>query len=334
MYVAGADPYSIVKPFEFKTKMFFVTAEIGGDQARDLLLHNRKPEKDREGTNRHASKVNVDKYAAKMLLNEWDLNPQPIVLSETEDGALEVSDLNDGQQRLMALVQASLVQPDLKVPFTFCFDAPRLSKWVIDQGKRRLPSDFLAMAGEVNPAQLSHAVRMLYAVTQLRPFTSINVWRRADLSPKGYSDFLAGHMQLRQGLQVSKDIAVGKKALIMPHVGACLWWMLQNNFDNDPFMAQEFFTGLSSGANLDTDDPRLRVRDFLSLKRAERYRWDGFEQLAVLIAAANAWLLGSERFVAKHAFSKLAVAYPTLLTKAEMPTTSLVPGNNRGRKAS
>lgn len=325
MYVAGSDPFSIIKDDVFTTPMFFVTAEIGADQARDLLLHNREPEKQKEGTNRKASKVTIGRYTAKMLLGEWDLNPQPIVLSETEDGALEVSDLNDGQQRLKALVQASQVQPDIRVKFTFAFDAPRDSKWVLDQGKRRLPADFLAMAGEANPNQLSHAVRMLCAVTVHRPYQSIGLWRKVELAPKAYSEFLREHIQLKQGLEVSREISTGKRALIMPHVGATLWWLIQNNFG--VFVAQEFFTGLSSGANLDTEDPRLKTRDFLSLKRAEKYKWDGFEQLAVLIAAANAWLRGQERFVARNAFTKLSKTFPILLTKDEMPTTVVVPGN-------
>lgn len=328
MYEAGVDPFSIVKPHVYHTKMFFVTAMIGAEEARDLLLHNRKPEKGKEGTNRRFSKATVDRYAAKMLLGEWQENPQPVVLAETEPGVVEVSDLNDGQQRLMALIQASQQKPNLRVPLTFCFDAPRDSKLVIDQGKRRLPSDFFAMAGEVNPAQLSHAVRMLHAVLDHQPYRSIGLWRKVDLTPRAYIEFLASHIELKQGLQIARDISTGKKALIMPHVGACLWWLLQHNFSRDPFLAQRFFTGLSSGADLKVNDPRLKVRDFLSMQRAARYKWDGFEQLAVLIATANAWLVGQDSFTPRTAFSKLAKTYPRLLTREEMPTTFIVPGND------
>lgn len=328
MYEAGDNPFSIVEPHVFKTNMFFVTAMVGGDEARDLLLHNKKPEKGKEGTNRKFSKVTVDRYAAKMLLGEWEVNPQPIVLAETEPGVVEVSDLNDGQQRLMGLVQASQQKPDLRVPLTFAFDAPRNSKYVIDQNKRRLPSDFFAMAGEANASQLSHAVRMLHAVLDHRPYRSIGIWRKVDLTPQAYLEFLANHIELKQGLQIARDISTGKKALIMPHVGACLWWLLQHNFGHDPFLAQRFFTGLSSGADLKVNDPRLKARDFLSLQRAAKYKWDGFEQLAVLIATANAWLINQENFVPKTAFNKISKSYPQLLTREEMPKTVIVPGND------
>ena len=325
MYIPGDSPYSIIEGSAFVTPMFFVTALVNGDQARDLLMHNREPEKGKEGTNRKAARDTVNKYAAKMLTGEWYLSPQPIILSEVDD-QLKVSDLNDGQQRLKAVVQASQVQPDIRVPFTFAFDAPRASKWLLDQGRRRNPGDFLAMAGEVNAAQLSHAVRMLYAVTQLRPFQSVSIWRKVELTPQAYNEFLAAHKPLKQGLQVSREIAVGKKALILPHVGATLWWLIQDNFS--VWTAQNFFTGLVSGANLQPEDPRLKVREYLSLKRAEKYKWDGFEQLAVLMAAANAWLIGQERFVPKHAFNKLmARSFPELLTKAEMPKSTVCPGN-------
>ena len=58
------------------------------------------------------------------------------------------------------------------------------------------------------------------------------------------------------------------------------------------------------------------------------YKWDGFEQLALLVSATNAWLIGQEKFIAKHAFNKLVSVFPELFTRADMPTTTIVPGND------
>lgn len=321
MYVPGKDPYSIIKDFEFKTPMFFVTAEIGGDQARDLMLHNRRPEKDKAGTNRKPSPTTIRKYKLLMLSDQWYLSPQPIILSETEDGTFEVSDLNDGQQRLSALIEASLTRPELRVPFTFAFEAPRASKWLLDQGRRRTPGDFLAMAGEVNANQLSHAVRMLYAVTKQRPYQSISLWRKVDLTPQAYESFLDEHDQLRYALQQARDL----KSLVTHHVGAVLYFLMHREYGVDK--TNEFFSGMATGADLSFDDPRLKTREFLAIKQREGYKWDGFEMLAVLLATANAWLVDQENFVAKHAFSKLSKSFPELLTRDELPTTVLTPGN-------
>lgn len=324
-YVPGDNPFSIVEKSVFPTEMFFVTAMVNGEQARDLLLHNKEPEPGKKATNRKASPEVVRKYSLLMLSGQFYLNPQPIVLSETDGGEFEVSDLNDGQQRLKALVLASQTRPDIEVPLTFAFNAPEASKWVIDQMKRRLPGDFLRMAGESNANQLSHALRMLYAVLEMQPFQSIPLWRRVELTPQAYTDFLAKHTELKQGLTEARNIATGKRALIMPHVGATLWYLMRQEYG--VWKTTEFFNGLASGAELKIGDVRLSLREFLSIQREDKYRWDGFEQLGVLIAACNAWLQGLENWQPKRAFNKLSKTFPKLIVKSKLPKTILTPGN-------
>lgn len=324
-YIPGGDPFSIVKPFVVETKMFFVVAEIGGDQARDLLQHNRVPELGKDGTNRKPSPIRVNKYKLAMLAGLWDENPQPIVLSETAEG-YEVSDLNDGQQRLMGLVAASLEDPDIRVRLTFAFDAPISSKWVIDQGKQRLPGDFLAMAGEKHAKALSHAVRMLYAIEKV-PFQSVSFWRNVELAPKFYAEFLKENMGLKQGLEEALKLKMEKTSLVMPHVGAVLWHMMNTEYGT--WKTTQFFAGLATGADMGIDDERKVTREFLAMQRRAAYKWDGFEQLAVLIACANSWLMGLKNFSPKSAFNKTAVKqkWPDLVKASQLPETILVPGN-------
>lgn len=325
MYIPGDDPFSIVRDFVVKSDMFFVEAEIGGDQARDLLLHNKEPEEGTDATNRQASPALIKKYKLLMLSDQWDRNPQPIVLSEIVPGVYEVSELNDGQQRLKALVEASVEDPDIRVTFTFCFNAPRDSMWVIDQGKKRLPADFVRMAGHKHARDLSSAVRMLYAVETL-PFQSIGLWRKAELTPKFYSEFLKAHMPLKQGLDESLKLKMDGKSLVMPHVGAVLWYLMRDEYKVDK--TTEFFNGLATGARMDMDDPRKVTREFLAVQWRSKYKWDGFEQLAVLIACANSWLLGID-FAPKSAFNRTAVKqkWPALIKADQLPETFLVPGN-------
>lgn len=318
------DPFKVVKgSIISESQMVFYPVLLNGEQARDLLLFNREPEIGTSATNRKASPGTVKEYSLVQLSGDWYLNPHAIVFSEPDENG--VIEMIDGQQRLKALVLASQTNPDLTVPFVVCFNSPQAAKWFFDQGKRRTPGDMLRMAGEANAKQLSDAVRMLYAFDTARPFKSINVWRKMKLTSVAQNEFLAEHPGLRLGLQVARDT----KGLVMPHVGAVLFYLVSREFN--VFRAQALFTGLSSGANMSTEDPRLIVREFIAQKARERpraYRWDGFEQLAVLISATNAWLDGQERFQARHAFNKLATVFPVMLTKAEMPTTRIVPGND------
>jgi hypothetical protein len=317
------DPFSIVKDSVIPMDMFYVPVLVNGDQARDLLLYNREPEIGTAATNRKASPGTVKLYSLAQLSGDWYLNPHPIVFAEPDDDG--VVEMTDGQQRLKALVLASQTNPDLTVPFVVCFKSPAAAKWFFDQGKRRLPGDFLRMAGEANAKQLSDAVRMLYALERMRPFRSISLWRAAKLTSVTQGEFLALHGGLRQGLQVARDA----KGLVMPHVGAVLFYLVACEFG--VWRAQTLFTGLASGASMSIEDPRLIVREFIALKSREKprpYRWDGFEQLALLMAATNAWLIGQDKFRAKDAFNKTATTFPTLFTVKDMPTTLIVPGNN------
>jgi hypothetical protein len=317
------DPFSVVKDSIIPMDMFYVPALIGGEQARDLLMYNREPEVGKEATNRKASPGTVKSYSLVQLSGDWYLNPHPIVFSEPDENG--VVEMTDGQQRLKALVLASQTNPELTVPFVLCFKSPRAAKWFFDQGKRRLPGDFLRMRGEVNSNQLSHALRMLYAVEEMRPFKSIAVWRAVKLTSVTQDEFLERHPGLRRGLQVARDT----KGLVMPHVGAVLHYLVTREFG--PYRADTLFRGLASGAEMATTDPRLVVREFISMKAREKpraYKWDGFEQLALLIAATNAWLIGQDNFTPRYAFNKLAKTFPILFTAQEMPKTTIVPGND------
>lgn len=326
---ATQHPSVIVADAMFTTDMYFVTAMITGDMARDLLLYNREPEKGQESTNRKASKVVVNGYAATMVRGQWYLSPQPIVFSQKDVEQMstqEIEEMIDGQQRLKAVVQASQIQPQIAVPFTLCFDAPSAAKWLLDQGKKRNPGDFLRMAGEENAGRLANALRMLYAFLELQPFKSVNLWRHVSLSPQQQTEFLAKHASLRQGLEV----AMSTKTLFQPHVGAVLFYLVASEFG--PFVAQELFNGLSTGAELKPFDARLKVREYIASRNAPtrglKHKWDGFEQLALLITAANAWLIGNEDYRAGSTFNRMSTMFPRLVTKAQMPETRIVPGND------
>jgi hypothetical protein len=152
------------------------------------------------------------------------------------------------------------------------------------------------------------------------------LWRAVKLSPQEQAEFLAEHASLRQGLRE----AAGTKTLFQPHVGAVLFYMVAREFS--VWTALALFQGLTSGANLPIDDARLKVREFISVKRNPQrgpaHRFDGFEVLAMLIAATNAWLRGDTEYRAGLTFNKLSKTYPELAKRAEMPLTVIVPGND------
>lgn len=304
-------PQEIIARGTFETPMRFFTVFIDDAMAADLLMYNVEPALGKEGTNRKASQVKIKEYALKMLTDEWYLNPQPLIF--TERNGKGVIEQGDGQQRLKALRLAAKQNPDISIPFTVCLDAPLLAKMVVDQGKPKRLSDFLRMRGYANAAQLSFAAKMLYCVLELRPFTSIAMWRNTKWTSTTQEAFLKKHPSLIQGLQ----IAAGTKMLIMPYVGAVLWYLMQQEYG--PFAATQFMDGMATGANLKLEDPRLALRNYLSKQKLDAYPWDGFEQLGLLITAVNASTRGSTTYKAGSAYKKTDKKFPELMPKSLLP---------------
>ena len=321
-----ADPFDIIADSVIDTDMITVHAEIGDDQAARILTFNKVPKRGETSTNRQPSDAKIAEYSQAMLGDEWYLSPQPIILSmPVKEG--QRPKLLDGQQRLMALRLAAKTNPAIRVPFTFCLNAPDETMFVLDMGKARLPGDWLRMAGEANSVQLARAVKMLYAIEELQPYQSITLWRSVKLLPNKQNEFIAKNVAIKQGLFEARNI----KGLVMPHVGAVLWFLMNREYD--PFRTSTFFDGLASGADLPGGDARLVLREFLALQRAEGVKWDGFVQLALLIQAANSWLRGSDAFSPRTALRALTrktgpQVFPELVPASKLPTAILTPGNS------
>lgn len=317
-------PFEIVKPHIYQTPMFFVTAEVGDGECADLLLHNKEPKRLEKGTNRKPSDVVVTRYSRKMLAGLWHENPQPIVFVIAADGSYSV--MGDGQQRLMAVRLAHKTQPGIRVKFTFCFDAHPDAMLVIDQNRKRVPADWLAMLGEANATQLSSAVKMLYAVLEVPFQGTFYGWQRVELPPETQIEFLDKHPDLRMALFEAKEA----KNRINNYVGAVLWYLMWREYG--VWTTNKFFEGMATGAIPSTEDPRLKTREYLGMRKEEKptpYKWNGFELLGLLIMTSNAWLTGQENFVAKRAHAGVAgKKFPELITKEKLPKSMIVPGND------
>ena len=302
-------PFDIIADCLVPTDMEFHTIIIGAEEASDLLLYNVEPAVGKDATNRKHSDVRVDDYAAEMLKDVWYMSAEPIILTcPDEKGHIE---LINGQNRLKAIKKAAQVRPEIRVPLTICLGAPRKMMWVLDRGNPRKPADWMRMAGHANAKDLSAASRMLYSIKELQPFRSISLWRNIKLAPELEAEFLGKHLQLKQGLEIAR----GTRSLIRPHVSAVLWYLMQEQYG--PWKAQQFMTSLATGEEI--SGAPLKVRELVSRRKWEKYPWDGFELLGLLITAVNAWLLKDEKYRAGSAFTKQATKFPRLIPRDELP---------------
>lgn len=301
------------------SEMQFFTVMIGEAEARELLAHNVEPVTGKDGSNRKASAVRVARYLDIMRSGDWLLSPQPLSFSAPDAKGKE--DLVDGQHRLKALLALTKEFPEMKLPFTVAINCPSDTKWVIDTGNPKTGVDFLRMEGEAYASMLGPALKMLYAYNEV-PFKTIPLWRSVRLTPQQQRMYRDKHVGLRGGLRVAVEL----KTLAMPYVVTVVYYLITQ--EHGPEKALEFLTGLEKGLvpGATTEGAVWKLREYLGAQKRMQYRWDGYEQLGLLILAANDWLLNSSRFVPSAAHKALRLTtpsatrkFPRVLTRAELP---------------
>lgn len=124
-------------------KPFMHIVQMGPALAQELLASN--PD------NRSVRKAKLAQYSADMAAGKWTLNGEPIIVSK--DG-----NLNDGQHRCMAVIDANTV-----IPTVILFGMERETRLTVDQGGARSSSDFLAMENVPNAASVAAIARMVLA---------------------------------------------------------------------------------------------------------------------------------------------------------------------------
>lgn len=138
-------------------EVFTVVIDVTPALAHELLErnHDNRPFRPRGAVR------SIECYAAAMQRSEWRVNGQGIIVSR--DGQL-----NDGQNRLKAVIQSKL--PSVKMQITFGVE--RESRVTVDQGAARTPGDILFLRGEKNANVLAHALQFLFAYYGKQTFTA------------------------------------------------------------------------------------------------------------------------------------------------------------------
>ena len=149
------------------------TEEIGLNKAKQYLEKNIEFESGKTGTNRPTSARLINNYAVEMLKDRWHHTHQGIGFDLN-------GNLVDGQQRLMALVQACTIgaidgdreippNPKLRIKFQVTFGlSPNVFPY-LDRGKTRGSNQVLSMAGYTNTLVLASAARLVYLFVNFDP---------------------------------------------------------------------------------------------------------------------------------------------------------------------
>jgi len=218
-------------------------------------------------SNRSIDQRIVDRMARDMRESRWQLNGETIVIART-------GELNDGQHRLWAIIEA-----DLPVQCVMTFGVTRSSRLTVDSGRVRSFANYVGMDGGKNSTHMARTVTLW--LTWSKGLTDkaakVNAFSKAEL------------MEVYQSRRVKFDhaleVALVLRKIAQPSVFATAYAIL---WEADSIHVDGFFTMLNEGSNLDRDDPILVLRNRLTTGAP----LTGLEKLELILRHWNAWKEG------------------------------------------
>jgi hypothetical protein len=228
---------------------FAETMTISPALAAELLNRNED--------NRVIKAAKVANFAADMSSGRWAFNGEPIIISDT-------GELNDGQHRLTALIQA-----DTALSFLVVFGVPRNTRTTLDQGSTRGAQDYLAMEGRPyanNAATLARYV-LAYERSEGRNLHFRSRITNAEVVERVRDDegITASAAYGFKNLKAYRHL-VGHSVLATAH------YLLSKV---SPADAETYLEQVCIGENIERGDPAFTVRAALASER--RYRDEALE---------------------------------------------------------
>ncbi|MFD6423748.1 hypothetical protein [Streptomyces sp. NPDC060198] len=225
--------------------------------------------------NRRLDMGQVGALADTIRRGEWRLTHQGIAFDEK--GALL-----DGQHRLHAILEARI--PVEMVVFN---GLPKEVFPVLDTGKRRSAADTLLSTGEKYLTLLSSTIRhvILFNTIPNDPWNGARAYVSND---RILSEFNDDKGRYKEAVGVGRELS---KHLFASQTAAAVGYFLTTEVAPAADIDQ-WITGLKSGANLDSGDARLALREVPqeTQKRGSRRRMGIRDQVAIYIKAWNAWV--------------------------------------------
>lgn len=195
--------------------------------------------------NRNIRPAKLAQFAADMRKGRWAFNGEPIIVAKT-------GELNDGQHRLSALIDANIT-----IPMVVVFGVERDTRTTVDQGAARKASDYLHMESEKNASTLAGLVRLTIAYERsgYSSFEQSNYVTNAEVLTRARADELA-----KEAAEFAQNVARVASAFASPAVvGFCYYTFATEN----PIEAKDYMTQVCGGEGLRRSDPAYAVRERL-----------------------------------------------------------------------
>lgn len=230
------------KPLDARCGIYVITPEIA-----DALLS------DPGAKNRPLAAARVKKYAARMTANRWQLNGEPIILSEG-------GKLLDGEHRLRAVIESKTTIETVVLWGPFSFSS-------MGQGAARSGSDALALADPngTNVVALSAAVTLCMKhdramQREMSPYTQTqsNTDNWMDIDNADRIAWAKKNPRLREILSSVRAAAGKDRMIISGSTMAAAWFLIERVAGVSE--AESFALPIITGIGLKSGDVRLLLR--------------------------------------------------------------------------
>jgi hypothetical protein len=250
---------------------FAVVVTIDERLGEALMAHNYEKQQ------RTLSKRNVNRWRQVMSDDEWELNGETIVMSDT-------GKLNNGQHRISACLAAGVSFRTFIV-----FGVTEASRTTLDCGMRRSTHDILKIAGYQYSSELAQAMTPLLGY--LTNDTSILAFS-SRINPKKLLAIAQDHPGITNTelMAYACRTAHHLKISVGP-LAALIYLFNQRN----PQITRLWIDSMAYGLNIKSiNDPRGRLRQRLHEHATRELRMDRAELMAVFIKAWNMFMRGEE----------------------------------------
>jgi hypothetical protein len=195
--------------------------------------------------NRNLGPAKLLQFASDMRNGRWALNGEPIIIAKT-------GELNDGQHRLNALIDANAV-----LPLIFQFGVERETRFTVDQGKCRSAADYLSMEGVPNATATASIARLVigYEKSGCDNINAANEVTNAEVRSRADSD-----TQLRESASFAGSQHKATRNFAAPAIIGFCHYVLTSEHPGD---ANDYMVQICTGEGLKKNDAAYVVRDRL-----------------------------------------------------------------------
>jgi hypothetical protein len=240
--------------------IFAEVFDIDVDRAQALLARNPH--------NRSIVGSAVSEWAQTIRQGRWTVNGETIIVADT-------GELNDGQHRLLAVVETGIPIQSLVV-----FGVPRESRTTVDCGQKRTAAHVLGMSGVPNSSLVAATIKILM---NLDEGVAISTHRNAQVIKNA----------LPRYPNLDRSFAPGRRVGTQFRQSTAMCCALHYLFaQRDEELANAFFSTLADGTAPTKTHPTALLRTRLIENLAGKAKLPMHEVAALFIKAWNAYRCG------------------------------------------